>query len=275
MSGELFGTARFRDGAGGPHTYGGQSIGYGSLPWRMRGRALAVWYKPADLEAVLGHLPPAMSLPPDPVLRLTFWDLEHDLGRPDLVDELDTWIGFQEMSIAIPVRYQGIEGDNTVHMFANNAEYMSFGREIMGWPVRSGDITFEEVSNSTSTGSSGREFRGELANFGHRVVDMRARIIGPASGAAANAPMPTWITEKALPSPGPGGTRIHEIVVSSPASAQVEAVWDAEVSFDLMAVPGHELHELRASEVMLGRCWEGLQLTVGSARSADPVGGSS
>ena len=91
-------------GSGMPITARGRSAAYAPPPWKMRGRTLALWYRLADPEEARRHVPAAVEMEDDPVVRARFWDMEHDaliVGA----DGERPWRRFREAVVAFPVRY--------------------------------------------------------------------------------------------------------------------------------------------------------------------------
>lgn len=250
-------------GFGVPHTARGIAAAYGPPPWRMSGRAMSVWYRLAEPEEVLRQVPANMEMDSDPVLRATFWDLQHDAGLPDLVDEVGHSFSFQEASLAFPVRAYGRTGDNTVYMYANDARYIAFGREVMGWPVQGGDVRLEPQGMNPRDAAPGDRRSGSLWAFGRCVMRMNIELRSRVVQSDAESPPPQWITQKVVPSVEDRPASLNEVVLTAPSKAEMTDAWDCSATLEMHEAPGHELQYLQPREILSARYWEDVQLTLG------------
>lgn len=250
-------------GYGTPLTERGAAVAYGPPPWRMRGSALVVRFQLDNPDEVLRHIPSEMQIDEDPVLRATFWDLEHDAGLPALVDQLGHWFRFREASIALPVRAFDRVGDNTVYMYADDARYIAFGREVMGWPVQFGDIRLEQQHVGNGDALVGERHSGSLWAEGLRVMEMQLRLTNRSTTASVQMASPKWITQKIIPSVFAGPASLSQTVWTAPSEFVIGDVWEASGTLDMHEAPGFELHHLRPRKISSALYLGSIQITIG------------
>lgn len=113
-------------------------------PWIMSGRAATAWF---DLpwELVLRMLSPDL-LPAEARSlhsRLRFYDLSFHPLRPRENRELEVRSGrFREGAIGLPVRAGGFEGETSLFLWTDSEDYLLWGREAFGWPLRLAEFEF-------------------------------------------------------------------------------------------------------------------------------------
>ena len=93
---------------------------------RMRGRAIALWYRLADPDEARRHVPPWVEMDDDPIVRARFWDLEHDAAGPQRPDDAPPrWTAIREAVVAFPVGYGTVMGDLPTYMYADDPVYIA------------------------------------------------------------------------------------------------------------------------------------------------------
>lgn len=248
-----------RPGSGTPLTSRGRAIAYGPPPWRMRGRTFAVQYRLACPEEARRHVPRGMVMDDDPIVRARFWDLEHDAlgvlggGRP-------LWRSFREAVIAFPVSVDGVSGDYPTYMYADDFVYTAMGREVMGWPVRDGEIP---VDPEPSTGlGAGVRMGARLVRDGRELMRMELRLAGPSTHLVDEEP-PRWLASKVVPDAEGPRAAIAQLVATGPQAMHERTVWEAEATLVTGEGAGDELHHLAPREIVRAEYWSGVDLTIG------------
>jgi acetoacetate decarboxylase len=262
-----------------PHTRTGHMSLYGPPPWHLTGRCLAVWFRVAEPAALRNHIHERLDLGPDPVVGARFWDLRHDAGRPDLVRERGSLFRMREASIAIPVQFDGVRGDDTVYMWADEPRYTGYAREVMGWPVIHGALEFTDTpavapeSDSSPDGlpadSWPRPHLGDVVSAtltyeGRPTMSMSLKLLGESTTSSASGG-PQWITHRFFPDVL-GAGRVDQIVMTKPGSASLGPIWAAEASFELTGAPGSGLEDLRPVSIQRAELWSELDLTIAEGR---------
>jgi acetoacetate decarboxylase len=268
------GGARTLEGFGTPRTSRGTSSLYGPVPWRMHGRAIAFRYVLADPDEARGHVPPECHMDPDPVVRARFWDLAHDSGwssgavpdthaggREDLGGS-PGWRTFREAVVAFPVRCAGTAGDFPTHMFADDAVYNAFGREVMGWPLRDGTIEFDAPHDPGAGGKvlARLEYRSQTA------VRAEVELEGLVPASELPAGLPRWIAWKLIPEVDGRSALVDQLVETGPESIDRGPVWRGRGSLEFAYVRGLELHYLRPRSLVDVEYWSAISLVIGSGR---------
>jgi len=245
-------------GFGAPWTASGASSPYGPLPWRMTGRAIALWYRLREPAEARRQVPDECEMDADPVVRARFWDMRFD---PGLDVPPGAWRPFREAVVAFPVRCTGVEGDFTTHMVGDNPIYNALGREVMGWPLPTGDVEFDAAAEP----APGDVVRGTLTVDGESI--MRAAITLdaplPPSGTVA---LPRWIGWKVIPDVDGTSLAIDQITETGPSAMERRSIWKASGSLEFGERPGADLGRLRPREVVAAEYWSGISLVIGPGR---------
>ncbi len=255
-------------GSGTPFTVSGRSAGYRPPPWRMRGRALALWYRLADPDEARRHVPRSVDMDPDPVVRARFWDLEHDAGAP--VHDADrpadaVWTPIREAVVAFPVRYGAVEGDLPTYMYADDPIYIAMGRELMGWPVRGGEIELTGAPGSVAQPTSptpGSPIVARLIRGGREVMRASVAVSGDVVRESRPAP-PRWLAEKVIGHVDRPGAAIAQLVATGPAWIERRDRWAATGALAFGEAPGDELAMLAPREIVAAELWADLDLAIG------------
>lgn len=248
-----------RPGSGGPFTSRGRAIAYGPPPWRMRGRTIALQYLLADPAEARRHVPRHLSMDPDPVVRVRFWELEHDAIGP-LGRDRTLWVSFREAVVAFPVRLDDVSGDYPVYMYADDFVYTSMGREVMGWPVRDGVISVDvepDAGLSAGVGMAARLVRG-----GRELMHVELEL-GDGRRVLRDEEPPRWLTCKVVPDATGPRAAIAQLLATGPEAIHERTVWDATASLRFGEGTGDELHHLAPREILHAEYWSGVDLTIG------------
>jgi len=226
----------------------------------MRGRAIAFWYRLLDPDEARSHVPRDCAMERDPIVRARFWDLRHDAGSGLLAPE--QWQAFREAVVAFPVSCARVEGDFTTHMFGDDSTYNAFGREVMGWPLRSGEIDVQAPAKP----APGSKVHAQL-NYRGRVA-MRAAVTLGQEREASTFPtaLPHWIGWKLIPAVDGTTMVVDEITDTGPSELKWGSIWDAAGSLEFPEGTSLELAGLRPREIVAVQYWTGISLLIGPGR---------
>jgi acetoacetate decarboxylase len=253
-------------GSGTPFTSSGRSIGYRPPPWRMRGRAIALWYRLADPDEARRHVPPWVNMDDDPIVRARFWDLEHDAAGPQRPDDVPPrWTAIREAVVAFPVRHGAVSGDLPTYMLADDPVYIAMGRELMGWPVRGGIITFEGAPGSVAdpgTPAAGTHVTASLVRDGQEVMRAAVTLTGTMERDHRPTP-PRWLAEKVIGHVDRPGAAIAQLVATGPEWIERRDRWAANGSLSFGESPADELGVLGPREIVAAELWTDLDLAIG------------
>ena len=254
-------------GSGTPITARGRSIAYGPPPWQMRGRTLAMWYRLTDPDEARRHVPASVRMDDDPIVRARFWDLEHD-GLTAAAERDGAWRSFREAVVAFPASHGAVSGDYATYMYADDFAYTSFGREVMGWPVRDGVI---EVDPEPAGGPGADMSVGaRLERDGQTIMTAQLELSGE-QVAVDDAVLPRWLTTKIITDVTGPRAQIAQLVATGPERLQ-RRVWNASASLDFAEGVGDELHFLRPREIVDAQYWSNVELTVGWGEVLEELG---
>ena len=252
-------------GYGSPRTERGRAQAYGPPPWRLAGRGLAIWFRLADPEEARRHVPAMIEMAHDPIVRARFWDLAHDAGMPERLgagDELP--IRVAEAVIAFPVSHEGVSGDFTAHMYADDPVYTAFGREVMGWPLKHGTVV---LSPPPPTGlEPGSRVLARLERDGRALMTADLRLIAPLPERERPTELPRWLTMKLVPRADGSGDVVRQLLQTGPERVVWGPIWRAEGELLLMDGPNDELAFLAPREIVAAHYWTAVDLSIGHGR---------
>jgi acetoacetate decarboxylase len=257
-------------GSGMPITTRGRSAAYAPPPWQMRGRTLAIWYRLADPDEALRHVPAAVQMDGDPVVRARFWDMEHD-AVPVNGEGPRPWRRFREAVVAFPVRFGEVSGDFPTYMYADDVTYVLFGREVMGWPVRDGviDVDPEPAGGPTA----GVRLSGRLARDGRTVMTAEVTLTGEELSVDDSKP-PRWLATKVITDVAGPRAAVAQLVATGPERIHERRIWAADARLSFEEAPGDELHYLAPREIVQAQYWTGIRLTIGWGEALAELGES-
>ena len=140
MSSELKTTAMWRD------PWPSLQPDWHDPPWLMRGRAVTAWFE-APWEIVERTLSPDLLPVPASTVpgRLRFYDLTFEAVRPHTARPLAATRGrIREGAVAFAAAggVERVEGEVSVFLWTDSEDYLIWGREAFGWPIRLADFQF-------------------------------------------------------------------------------------------------------------------------------------
>lgn len=260
---ESRGAGPIRPGSGIPYTASGRSIGYRPPPWGMRGRTLAIWYRLADPDEARRHIPPILDVDPDPLVRVRFWDLEHDAAGPAADadrPESEVWTPIREAVVAFPVRYGALSADLPAYMYADDFTYTAMGRELMGWPVR--DAVIELDPEPAGGPHAGMHVTARMLRRGVPVMEASLTL---SDGMTRDIlpPPPRWLAEKVIGRVDGPGVAISQLVSTGPERIDQRDVWPATATLAFREAPRDEIAALAPREIVKAEYWANVTLSVG------------
>lgn len=248
-----------RPGSGGPYTSRGRAIAYGPPPWRMRGRTIAIQYLLADPDEARRHVPRLVAMDADPVMRVRFWELEHD-AIGSLGGDQTLWVPFREAVVAFPVQMGEVSGDYPAYMYADDFVYTSMGREVMGWPVRDGVIGIDAEPEGGL--AAGARMSARLVRGGNELMHVELSLGGERRPSLDEDP-PRWLTCKVVPDATGPRPAIAQLLATGPEAIHERIIWDAQATLRFGEGAGEELHFLAPREILSAEYWSGVDLTIG------------
>jgi Acetoacetate decarboxylase (ADC) len=255
-------------GYGPPRTARGRSQAYGPPPWHMAGRTLALWFRLADPAEARRHVPNGLAMDGDPIVRARFWDLVHDAGSgADLGSRPSSAtapIRVAEAVVAFPVSLGSISGDYLAHMYADDPVYTAFGREVMGWPLRAGDVVVSPAPDEELR--AGARLAGRLERDGDPLLEAALILGEPLPDAERPTELPRWLSWKIVPRVDEPGDALRQLVQTGPARIEWGPIWRAQGELSFGSGPSDELEFLRPREVVAAHYWSHVDLSVGFGR---------
>lgn len=256
-------TSTTLNGFGTPLTRTGRSSLYGPPPWHMSGRLLTIWYRPANPEALQQFVMPPLSIPTDALCRVRFWELMHDAGRGNaLPSDTPAQTRFCEAVLAIDVQYEAMRGDYSVNIYANEPTYVAWAREVIGWPVKMGQVSLNNAWRPHML-QGGDKFTGVLERFGQQLLRGTVTLKHPIDPAYRPYSLANWFTFKIIPSAAQTQPEIAQLVLVQPITLELGTVWECEGAFQIDDGPNDELQLLNGSEIVWAEYGSYVNLKVG------------
>lgn len=201
----------------------------------------------------------------DPIVRARFWDLVHDAGSgADLRAAPSTAtapIRVAEAVVAFPVAFGSVGGDYTAHMYADDPVYTAFGREVMGWPLKAGDVTLSPVPEGDLR--AGIRLTGRLERDGDALMEAALTLDEPLPDAERPTDLPRWLSWKVVPRVDRPGDALRQLVQTGPVRIDRGPIWRAQGELSFGNGPSDELEFLRPREVVAAQYWSHVDLSVG------------
>jgi hypothetical protein len=222
-------------------------------PWRMRGATVTAWFAPPEPlgEALLG---PLYDATPGRLARIRFYDVEFTGAR---AVSTAGYGRFREAVVAFPARSGDVIGEVSAFMWTDSETYLTWGREIFGWPLRRAgfDLAGEAWRSGRGEGSGRVTFEsgGIAIEFSESVP---SRVVSSVPGAG------TWITPRVIiPSTPPIRPQVEinavePRIIASGSRRHVKA--DLQLSFPVR----HPLRDL-APTIKFAELHSGLEIIVG------------
>lgn len=253
-------------GYGMPHTARGRASAYGPAPWHLSGRVFTVWYYLADPGEARRHIAPPLELPPNPRCRARFYELIMDAGQGDgLISANPEQSLFYEAVIAIECSYKELHGDYSVHMYSDNVTYISWSREVVGWPLKMGHVVMTKPWKPHQL-ERGVAITSVLDRFGTQLMKASITLTEPIPASERPIALPNWFTYKIIP--GIEGTEpdVCQLVVAGPSRMHIGEVWKGTGTLELGEGFNDELHFLRPGEIISADYVPYVDLTVGHGK---------
>jgi acetoacetate decarboxylase len=236
---------------------------YGPLPWSMSGSSLTVFFKLESPEEARRRVPPMCDMDPDPIVRARFWELDYEPGLiADENQQASERPHFREAVIAFPVSFGDISGDYTAHMYADDPTYIAFGREVMGWPLMTGEIEIhppEARPPGSTTSLAATLMRG-------RQQLLRADVTLRHEAAPVTSPLPRWLTWKLIPDVDGRRAAISQLVETGPSFVDWGPSWSGEGRLEFGDDRRNPLGSLSPREFHGARYWPNVKLSLGEGR---------
>lgn len=226
-----------------------------------------MWYRLSDPDEARRHVPAGVEMEDDPIVRARFWDLQHDgLAGPAGSD--DIWRPFREAVVAFPVSYGTVKGDYTTYMYSDDFAYISFGREVMGWPVRDGVIEMDpEPPGGPGAGVC---IGARLDRDGRTIMTARLELSGEQM-AVEDTVLPRWLTTKIITDVTGPRAQIAQLVATGPERLQ-RRIWKASASLAFAEGASDELYLLQPREIVDAQYWSDVELTAGWGEVLEELG---
>jgi hypothetical protein len=168
--------------------------GWPDPPWIMSGTTVTVWFEPPEflLSALLGDTF-ADHDNPGRLARVRFYDVVFSGHGTERRDDSNLDGSFREAVVAVPARAHDVTGEISTYMWTDSQAYLTWGREVFGWPLQAGAFELDGPlwSGAGVTGSAlARSPNGTIA------VSISAAA-SPAPSPAEAGPV-TWLTPRRL-----------------------------------------------------------------------------
>ncbi len=249
-------------GYGSPRTERGRSEAYGPPPWRLAGRALALWFRLADPAEARRHVPALLEMTEDPIVRARFWDLAHDAGAGD---PAAAPIRVAEAVVAIPVAYGGVSGDYMAHMYADDPVYTAFGREVMGWPLKHGRVVVGPAGPGPGL-HDGVTVSAHLERDGLTIMTASLTLTEPLLEEEHSTELPRWLTMKLVPRAEASGDALRQLLQTGPERVDWGPIWRAAGGLRFADGPNDELGAFAPREIVAAQYWSAVDLSIGYGR---------
>lgn len=214
-------------------------------PWVMEGRVVTAWSRidRVRVERIMSpDLLPAPALEPV-AMRVRLYDVRF---TPSEGGSRGCGGSFREAVIACGSSVGGISGEASLFMWTDSDTYMTWGREVFGWPLRRGEFSFSgslweadalprEPSDTAAISGSGeaRFSDGQLA------IDIHA--IRPTAGGVRSA---SWITPRRILRSAGCAPEEREVLIVRPQILAPGMRYEASGEVRLSFRRGHLLADL-------------------------------
>lgn len=122
-------------------------------PWSMTGNVVTAWFHAEpDRLADLAHADFSPMVEGNQA-RLRFYDIIARSGGHT--------VPFREAVVAFRTSYRGVEGELSALMWTDSIPYLTWGREVFGWPLQYGSVVLEGgIWDGDSTADASCEIDG-------------------------------------------------------------------------------------------------------------------
>jgi hypothetical protein len=203
-------------------------------PWLMSGTSITAWYE-SDPIAVAKNVSPSFV----PMVgekgvrtRIRFYDVDFQPTTGDDAYRIKMSGKFREAVIAFKGSISGIEGEYSAFMWTNHDGYMSWGREIFGWPLMRGSIEL--------AGSHWGEFPSERSISQIQGDGFHLQIIGNSS-LGQEIPIRAsslWLTPRKIIFPAGEEAERRDLLIVRPKIIQAGQLFHHEGEFNFIAAEG-------------------------------------
>lgn len=243
------------------------------LTWVMRGRAATAWFE-LPRSVVTGMLSsdlwPAGNGPLR--CRLRFYDLLFEAASDPRDDRpLDIAAGhFREGVVGVPASARGGDGEVSLFMWTDSEEYLIWGREAYGWPIRlggfrySGDL-WSAAEAAVGSGSSG-ECHVETGWGSAALVDVTL-----SDRIATGTPSGHWFTPRKVLRHAPELGEWRELLDVQPITNDPGATFAGSGRVEFSFATPHPLAGLAVFEAEI-QFAAGFEVVVGRNTSTIPLG---
>ncbi|HEX3898070.1 MAG TPA: acetoacetate decarboxylase family protein [Mycobacteriales bacterium] len=160
-----------------------------------------------DPEAIAAVLPPPLSPPAEPLVRLTIATV--DLGRGYPV--------FGAGTFAVHARHEGVDGDYALVMPMTTEQAVVGGRETFGEPKKLAEIGLDR---------SGDDVRGHFTRMGTTFAEITGRVTGEVEPSPDRTRTSFYL--KFLPSPTGKGFDGDPMLVYCRRAEKTRTMWDVD-----------------------------------------------
>ena len=181
-------------------------------PWKLSGTSVTAWYH-SDIKTVQKIVSPSFIPTPNKdgvITRIRFYQVNFEPSEGDKQFKEKYSGKFDEAVIAFKGSVAGIEGEYSAFMWTEDDAYMTWGREVFGWPLTRSKIVhtgihWGDATSSISTSTIlGRDFDFKVS------VDSSPGVEAPISGGAK------WLTPRRILFPFNQEPERRDLLVVSP-----------------------------------------------------------
>lgn len=157
--------------------------GWPDPPWTMAGSVLTAWFDANATDVKRLAHPDFHPYEERVRCRLRFYSLQ--------VSGEDRHFSFREVVVAYRLNYRGVVGELSALMWTDSLTYLTWGREVFGWPLALDEITLDGgLWIGDHTGMAACALQDD--------VSLRNVEIEGLTAPAATSTAPTWIVPRRL-----------------------------------------------------------------------------
>jgi acetoacetate decarboxylase len=160
-----------------------------------------------DPEAIAAVLPPPLSPPAEPLVRLTIATVDVGRGYPT----------FGAGTFAVHARHEDVDGDYALVMPMTTEQAVIGGRETFGEPKKLADISLER---------NGDDVRGQFTRMGTTFVEVVGRVTGEVEPSPDRTRTSFYL--KFLPSPTGKGFDGEPMLVYCRREEKTRTMWNVD-----------------------------------------------
>ncbi|HVT21055.1 MAG TPA: acetoacetate decarboxylase family protein [Mycobacteriales bacterium] len=160
-----------------------------------------------DPEAIAAVLPPPLSPPAEPLVRVTIATVDVGRGYPI----------FGAGTFAVHARHEGVDGDYALVMPMTTEQAVIGGRETFGEPKKLAEISLDR---------EGDDVRGHFTRMGTTFVEITGRVTGEVEPSPARTRTSFYL--KFLPSPSGKGFDGDPMLVYCRRDEKTRTMWNVD-----------------------------------------------